>query len=242
VPVDPRAITTWHLQLPTRPAVLADGTSRREVEPRQLHGVDANAGIWALKDDADWVEATEQESRLFVRTLLPAGARRRLVGGPMTARPIPNGSMAGRMYFGGEPYGYEHRLWPASIMQAPNAAYELGHPTGLGPHFGVGATWGRLDVAPPEDEKIITFLHLLLPTDRTAEVPPAVRVATDEAHVAVEIDLPDQHARVAWTLGEAPAGTVTLLDPATRAVLFEKLLATTVQPNLPIPGSGASAP
>ena len=80
---------------------------------------------------------------------------------PQKPREIPEGPAAGVTYFGGSVLGYEHRLWPASIKRSPNAAYELGSPTSLGPQFGTGATWGRLDVSPGQKTEQVTFLHIL---------------------------------------------------------------------------------
>src|SRR4029079_17741966 len=98
-----------------------------------------------------WLSVTNGEGRLFVRTLMPENAHRRLVGGPMRAQTIKDGPSAGQTYYGGNPGGYEYRLWPAHFLKAPSAAYELGKPLGLGPQFGVGGAWGRYDVSPAVD-------------------------------------------------------------------------------------------
>ena len=160
---------TWHLQLPARPEI----DCRPLKTARQLRSVDEESGIWEMTPDQRWLNVTQDHGRLFVQSLLPAGAQRRVVGGPMKRRSIPDGSSAGRAYSGGEPFGYEHRLWSASFLSAPNAAYRLGCPTGLGPQFGVGATWGRLDVSPAEKTQQTVFLHLLIPTDAIVEEAPS---------------------------------------------------------------------
>jgi hypothetical protein len=155
----------------------------------------------------------------------------------MRARRVPGGASAGVTYFGGEPFGYEHRLEPAWFLQGPNAAYRLGQPTGLGPQFGVSATWGRLDVAASDKSEAATFVHVLVPVDASGERPPAVRFETAEARALLEAELPGQPVRVEIPLDHGPGGQVTVRDPAGSAILFEKALAGTITPNLPIPGA-----
>ncbi|HOW71500.1 MAG TPA: heparinase II/III family protein [Phycisphaerae bacterium] len=243
------ALKTWHLQLPARPRLLGDApTSDSSAQPdtgglkeleqvHQLHGLDARGGIWEPGDLEPWLEITHGEGRLFVKTLLPADARRRVVGGPMEAHTIVSGSSAGTSYYGGGPQGYEHRLWPASILRAPNASYTLGMPTGLGSNFGVGATWGRLDVTPAGNSNEVLFLHLLIPTDRSIDLPPPV-VFKEESGIAIlEMPLNNHDCRVDLNLGAGRPGRVILIDRAGRKIVFEKELADSVLPNLSIPGA-----
>ena len=158
---------------------------------------------------------------------------------PMT---IPDGRMAGAMYFGGVPGGYEHRLWPAWFLRGPNASYKLGRPTSLGPQFGVGASWGRYDVSPTEQTRDLTFLHLLVPTDVVVDQPPAVRFDSRDGVAVIEIELIGVIARVELATGDDPAGKVTLRESAASAVLFAKSLDQTVQPNADIPGHTSLQP
>jgi hypothetical protein len=245
-----KAIKTWHLQLPARPCLMGDASSAaspaepgtggvKELEQvHQLHGLDGRGGIWEPGRLTPWLSVTHGEGRLFVKTLLPADANRRLVGGPMEARTIVSGLSAGVRYYGGDPQGYEHRLWPASILKAPNASYTLGMPTGLGPNFGAGASWGRLDVTPAESSDDVTFLHLLLPTDRTADSPPVIAFKEQSGIATIDIPLTGHDCHVDLNLGAGRPGRVILIDRASKKIAFEKELVDRVQPNLPIPGAG----
>ncbi len=228
--VRPNSRKTWHLQMQVLPRVQAADAFQDLAAAHQLHGVDATAGIWALGDDQPWLEMTHGEGRLFVRTLLPADAKRRVLGGPMKPRTIPAGPFAGQEYFGGDPLGYEHRLWPAWHLRAPNAAYTLGSPTSLGPQFGVGRTWGRLDVAPLGDAAEVTFLHLLIPTDATVPNPPDVKFALRDNLAALDLSLGGSGIHVDLGLAaEPPPGRVTIRSAASSTVLFDKPLATAVE-------------
>jgi len=230
------SIKTWHLQLPARPRVLDEEGLKDLSAARQVHGINQEAGIWEMKQHQDWLTVAQVKGRLFVRTLLPGDAQRFVVGGPMKPRKIPAGPMAGTEYFGGEMFGYEHRLWPASIKQAPNAAYELNSPTGLGPQFGTGAVWGRLDVSPFEKSKQVTFLHLLVPADDDDHEPPEVECQIRNNYALVDIKLNDRHAGVELALDRKSDSKIVIRHPATQAVLLEKNLTKTVQPNAQIPG------
>jgi len=255
-----RSIKTWHLQLPVRPRLAASqpaGTKPAIVfdrneddhfadlgDARQLYGLGAQAGIWEMWPAQRWLEVTQGHGRLFVCTLLPGSddVHRRVIGGPMEARQILSGSSAGRSYYGGDPMGYEHRLWPAALLRSPNAAYTLTQPTGLGPDFGVGATWGRLDVFPVADVDRVTFLHLLIPTDKAILHPPPVSFERQDELAVAEVQLLDQDVRMELTLGDGPPGKVVIRDRAMHKVIFEKSLTAEVRPNLPIPGSSAPSP
>ncbi|HSW45811.1 MAG TPA: heparinase II/III family protein [Phycisphaerae bacterium] len=239
----------WHLQLPAIPqlVVKAPASSPASVpgdpvvprdlnHARQVHGVGDRAGIWELGDDESWLAVTQDRGRLFVRTLLPEGARRRVVGGPMSPRQIPAGPRAGGTYHGGEPNGYEHRLGPATLPQAPNASYVLGRPVGLGEEFGVGATWGRLDVLPADPAEQVAFLHLLVPTDADVQQPPAFEFVRRGSKAFIDMDWDRRKIHVELSLADGPPGRVLLVDALTGDTLFDKSLAGEVQPNLPIPG------
>lgn len=248
-----KAIKTWHLQLPTRPRLIGDASSAespsepdapavRELEDvHQLHGLDGRGGIWEPGRLVPWLSVTHGDGRLFVRTLLPADANRRVVGGPMEARIIVSGSSAGTSYYGGGPQGYEHRLWPASILKAPNASYTLGMPTGLGRQFGVGATWGRLDVTPASDSDDVVFLHLLIPAERATSAPPAIAFKEESGIATIEMPLAEHDGHVDLNLGAGRPGRVILVERAGKKILFEKELTDAVQPNMPIPGAAQSS-
>jgi hypothetical protein len=192
---------------------------------RQLHGPDESAGIWELGADHAWVSLTNGDGRLFTRTLLPADAQRRLIGGPMETSTVQTGPAAGRPFVGGASFGYEYRLWPASILRGPTACYELGEPVGLGPQFGVGSAWGRYDVSPAAPQTTVTFLHVLIPTDATVGAPPPVSFKANGESAHLEVTLGDQKAVIDLSL-QKDGGRINLSSALTGSVLYEKDLAT----------------
>jgi hypothetical protein len=210
------------------PAALAS------IGAKQIHGADPNVGLWQMGKDQDWLTVTHLGGRLFVRTLLPANATRRLVGGPMRPRQIASGPSAGRTYFGGNPQGFEYRLWPAAFLNAPSAAYELGRPIGLGPQFGVGATWGRLDVYPPGETEEIVFLHLLVPADAIAAYPPATSFMATEEMATLDLTLEAQQISTSLSLTGDSRSSVTVRDGSGRAV-FERQVTTRIVADADIP-------
>ncbi|UCD30549.1 MAG: heparinase II/III family protein [Planctomycetota bacterium] len=235
--VKSQSIKTWHLQLPARPQVFGKNAAEKLSSSRQVHGINQNAGIWEMRQGQDWLVVSHMDGRLFVRTLLPPHANRQIIGGPMKPRKIPKGPAEGKTYFGGEVLGYEHRIWPAAIKRSPNATYELGSPTSLGPHFGVGATWGRLDVSPSQNTEKVIFLHLIIPTDGNMEKPPTVKYDIRHPLAIIDIEFKDQLAHAELTLDDQTGGKVIIRHPATNNVLLEKKLSKTVQSNAELPTS-----
>jgi hypothetical protein len=239
------SLKTWHLQLPCEPNVLTASQAKAPLtdpQPallRQVHGVHANAGIWELQPEVGWVEVTNGDGRLFARTLLPVDARRRVVGGPRTARQIPAGPRAGSTYFGSQPDGYEHWLAPGFVLNADNASYELGKPTSLGPQFGTGATWGRLDVAPADRTNDVAFLHVLIPADATSEFPPPLRFESRGQLAVLDIELPELTAHLELLMAEKIAGQISLKDAGSGETLLDTTLGNEVKPNRPIPGASS---
>lgn len=216
-----KSAKTWHLQMPARPALFGEkGTAALSVA-RQLHGVDHDAGIWELGAEHPWLVITNGEGRLFVRTLLPEAANRRVVGGPMRPMQVKGGAYQGLTYYGGDPLGYEHRLWPASFLRAPNAAYVLGEPTSLGPQFGAGATWGRCDISPAQVAREVLFLHLLIPTDAGTAEPPRVGFRAEADQAVVDLELNNERASIAWGLGEGTINVIRISEATSDKVLFE---------------------
>ncbi len=198
---------TWHLQLPAKPTVHRKPLS----STRQVHGVNDSAGIWELGDDHSWIEVAHAHSQLLVSTVLPTGATRRVVGGPMREMTVPSGASAGKAYHGGDPQGYEHRLGPASVLRAPNAAYTLGSPLTLGPQFGLGATWGRYDVIDTQRDLYTVFLHVLVPCDKKVEKPPSVECYTRDGEAYLTISTPEQTSHVKLNLAiNGPPGNVAI--------------------------------
>ena len=231
------ATVTWHFQLPERPRI--DGEDLSEASRTQ--GNSNAAGIWTVRGKADWLDVTQADGRLFVRTLLPTEARQWLIGGPKTAMRIPEGMWSGRPYFGSSAQGYEHRLWPAELTKAPQAWYRLGEPRSLGPQFGLRSNWGRLDVSPDSRGKEATFLHVLIPTDAKASRPPRMESTQDAASVRVVLTLPGGRCEVRWHLekldgGGEPAGSVSVFNANSGELLFQNDLATKVSGDKRIPG------
>lgn len=233
----PGVVTTWHLHLPERPRVA--GADLRDAD--RVRGPGSQAGVWTLRGKDDWLDVADGEGRLFVRTLLPARARRDVVGGPAEKTTISRGPWAGLSYLGGSAQGYERRLWPALFEDAPQAWFRLGEPRSLGPQFGLRSNWGRLDVSVSERNPAATFLHVLVPVDRRVNRPPPVEVDTDEAMARVRVVLPEARVEVSWFLraldgdGEA-AGHVRVCDVHTGQVVFEDALTGQVAPDRPLPG------
>lgn len=236
--VSDKSLKTWHLQLPSRPELVS--TAQPEgpgtaAALKQTFGVDRDAGVWeVVGDNPAWLSTTEEEGRLFVRTLLPAKARQLVIGGPRRARQIPDGPFQGQTYYGGDARSFEYRLWPAAVEKGPTAAYELGRPTGLGPQFGVGANWGRLDVSSPENTEEVVFLHLLIPTNMPNAQPPPVRFQPAGNSATVELTLGTQQIRVTLAVVGPREGQVTIRDQADK-LLIDKKLAAETQPTEPLP-------
>lgn len=226
--VGARTIKTWHLQLPDRPRPFRQGQIQPLDPAQQLHGVDGRAGVWPLDAQEEWLTVAHMKGRLFVRTLLPTNAKRRVMGGPMTLRTVPDGPSKGTAYYGGDVLGYEHRLWPATFLRSPNAAYRLGTPTALSPHFGVGATWGRLDVSPREDRTDVVFLHLLVPTDAEVTTPPIVQFEREAKSARLDIELASQHAHVEVDLTKVSFSRVHLRDRRSGETLLDQTLADAI--------------
>ncbi len=233
----PATTTTWHLHLPERPRLRGEDLPDAD----RIQGSTSKAGVWKVRGPDDWLDVAQADGRLFVRTLLPANAQRHLVGGPKEAATIPRGDWAGRPYFGSSETGYERRLWPAPLANAPQAWYRLGEPRSLGPQFGLRSNWGRLDVTAGDKPREIVFLHLLVPTDVATRRPPAVESTAREGSVRVVVALPSARCEVRWLLprldgGGEPAGSVNVLDANTGEILFQNDLAATVMPEKPLPG------
>ncbi|MHA1599525.1 MAG: heparinase II/III domain-containing protein [Alphaproteobacteria bacterium] len=239
----PHSLKTWHLQLPVRPRLIGKGETvpsewRELSDARQVHGDDDTAGIWALPDDSQWISITNGRGRLFVRTLLPINAKRRAMGGPAKQRTIQAGPSTGASYVGGDGGGYEYRLASADFRQGLNAAYRLGRPMNLGPQFGAGEAWGRLEVAPRENADSTVFLHMLVPADADVAGPPTVDFKQQGDLAVIDVGMARRTTRVELELTAGGAGQVTL---RTRDgdIIYKKRLTDTVQPDAPIPGGGA---
>ena len=54
----------------------------------------------------------------------------------------------------------------------PKDARFLGSPVDLGPAFGAGSGWGRIEVEASEQSAETLFVHLLVAQDATAAFPP----------------------------------------------------------------------
>ena len=238
ITVAPNTTATWHLQIPERPRAAGGDLP----ESARLAGNSNEAGIWKVPADG-WIDTARAEGRLFVRTLLPAGARARLIGGPRAPRTIAGGAWQGFRYFGGDEDGYEHRLAPALLDRAPQAWFRLGQPRDLSPHFGLRSMWGRLDVAPPIRDRSGTFLHVFVPTDIRQAQPPPLDHAVRDDMATVNIALPTARCTVTWRLNrlgpDGSAGRVEIFSPATGEKLFQKELSDRVEPERPLPGSGS---
>jgi len=220
---------TWLLQLPSRPLV---GGEPLDLQFRRV-GADDRAGIWQYTQFDDWLVADGGEGRLFVRTLLPLHRRWSVVGGPQTVLSVRSGPCFGRSYVGSGPGGYEYRITPASIEGGGgNAWYELGAPTDLGPMFGAGAGWGRLEVEPLEEGTEHTFLHVLVPTDLGVRTPPQFDVTATADAIDVETTFDSLTYHVTLTPRGASPGRVVVRDRT--QTLCDRQLTKEVQPDAPL--------
>ncbi|MBN1491685.1 MAG: hypothetical protein JXA69_17360, partial [Phycisphaerae bacterium] len=223
------ATATWHLQLPARPWV-----SGGDLPPAtRTHGDTNAAGIWLLEAPDAWLDASDGDGRLFVRTVLPVDAMQHVIGGPHESQRIPAGPLAGRPYYGSSADGYERWLWPARFGAGPQAWFRLGEPLGLGPQFGLRSNWGRLDVSPRRRDGEAVFLHVLVPVAATVTRPPAFETRQEAGSLAVRVALPRGTCVVTWQLAERASGQsigeVSILHPATGGLQFQRRLATTIE-------------
>ncbi len=226
----PTQIKTWHLQLPNRPQV----NGRDLPDSRRVHGT-SQAGIWQYEGTGQTLATGNLDGRLFVRTLEPANAVWRVMGGPKKQRTVREGRHRDKPYFGGEPDGFEHRLLPAHVGGGSNAYYRLGKPTSLGEQFGLGALWGRLDVQVPEDQTAACVVHLLIPTDRRIAAMPETAWRVDGDTGTLTGTIARQEFRISVGLTGPLSGKVTLTDEISGNTVFEAPLTTKVEPAAPIP-------
>ena len=170
-----------------------------------------------------------------MQTLEPPGAVWHIAGGPKTPRRIPEGRLKGASYFGGEPDGFEHLLVPAGVSRRDNAYYRLGSPTRLGPQFGLGAVWGRLDVQAPAEPVESRFVHLLIPIDRSTRTLPKTDWSTQGDTGILAGKIGALAFRITLSLAGDRTGSVRLTDLDTGEKLFEKALTTKIEPQAPVP-------
>lgn len=219
---------TWLLQLPSRPRI---GDADLDPQFRRL-GSDDRAGVWKYTQQDDWLTADGGEGRLFVRSILPAERSWAIVGGPQEVSQIRGGPSAGRRYVGSRPNGFEYRLTPASVAEGLNAWYELAQPGGLGPMFGAGACWGRLEVEPLNAATQHTFVHLLVPDDIATKSPPLADVRVSGDDVQFSATVADLTYEVSLTPGGATTGKVVVRDRV--QTLMDRGLTREVQQDAPL--------
>jgi hypothetical protein len=203
--VGPRV--TWHCHFAAEPLIDAEPPA----ENWRIAG-ERSAGMWQTPARRRWLTVDQGKGRLYLQTLVPQDARWTLIGGPGTERRIPEGPYAGLRYVGGEASGFEHWLVPAGVAQGCNAWYRLGRPANLGPQFGLGGSWGRLDVQPVQPVQDVLFLHLLWAQDRISARRPRVSLTTDENSAEVRAALGEREVTVRLALREPCGGRVTIGD------------------------------
>lgn len=165
---------TWHCHFANPP--LIDGEPPPETW--RLAGKGA-AGIWQTSARGRWLQVDESQGRLYLQTLLPGDATWTLIGGPAKEQRVADGPHAGLPYVGGQGDGYEHWLLAGNRPGGVNAWYRLGRPADLGPQFGAGRSWGRIDVQPAQPDQVVLFVHLLWAQGRDSARRPEVAFATD---------------------------------------------------------------
>jgi hypothetical protein len=221
---------TWHLQLPNHPTL--DGAAL-DAAHRERGG--PTAGVWRMDAGTHRLATDNRNGRLTVQTLEPPDAIWHIAGGPKTPHVIPEGRSKGTTYFGGDEDGYEHLTLPIHISSHNNAHYRLGNPTRLGPQFGLGAVWGRLDVQAPSDPVETRFVHLLIPSDVSTRALPKTTWTRQGEGGVLTGEIGTHAFRITLSLNGPLTGRVQLTDRVSGEPRFDKSLTTTVAPQSPAP-------
>lgn len=200
-----RAFATFVLNLPERPSVDGEDLAAE----RRINGEDNQGGVWTC-DDAGWIRCGAKGGAMFVRPLLPSGARVFVVGGPAATQSVEAGPCKGRRYVGGSAKSFERLVVPSGRRNARNAWYRLGTPNTLGPELERLRHWGRVEIEPAAPgERPMFVTAIVLSGDASAARPPIdVRRADSENDaLVVECKTPSGAARILLNRG-SPSGRV----------------------------------
>jgi len=208
----PEVRASWVLHVPERPTIGGE-----PLDPRLRRRAEgAEGGSWVYPPGDAWVETRAGGGRLFVRTLLPEKRRVHFIGGPGRMDTVTRGAFSGLEYLGSGPRGFEYWCTPASVDGGANAWYRLGSPVSIGPAFGSGAGWGRMEVEALGDETGRMFVHVLAAVDREQERPPAMDVRPAGEGIEVVTTLRGRTYRVRLTGDPEGPGEIEIVDPLTR--------------------------
>lgn len=226
----PDQIPRWNLQLVGRPSFGGGSFPAR----LQVQGKGPDAGIWVIDAPSGWLRVDDGAGSLYVKTILPFDGRWRILGGPKEIRVVRKGRHAGTPYVGGSEASFEHWIYPPRTSTGVNVWYRLGRPSGLGPHFQLGANWGRLEVESTDRQTGHVFAHVLVPTDRD-KAPPEVTAEIDETTLSIQAVIQSAVLSMKLSIKGAPAGEVTAREEKTDRVLWKYELASAVAPDAKVP-------
>jgi len=219
VTANPDIKAAWVMHIPTQPTV--GGAPLNPQLRRRKEG--QKAGSWVYPSGSGWVSTEDGEGRLFARPLLPTNRKLHVIGGPDELLTIPRGPSAGRRYLGSSERGFEYWLSPAMLNGGANAWYRLGNPNTLGPAFGVGGGWGRMEVEALDKGPNRLFITALFACDRTRTEPPDLDVRIDTDKLIVKTTDASREFTITFTPGAAKAGSVEIVDPIAKTSIVRDL-------------------
>lgn len=176
-----RATPHWLLNIPSRPQIDNDDLQRA----RSVAGTTNDAGIWRYPGSS-WVRWQNHDGSCLFKTLLPEDAELRVVGGPAKKNTIDAGPYDGQKYIGGAADSFERLIVPSTHYQPRNAWYKLGRPTLLGEQFGHVDHWGRIEVV-PENEPRLVMVNLLVLNPPKDDRTPEISMQRNTRHIQIGI-------------------------------------------------------
>ncbi len=230
VTANPDIKAAWVMHLPTQPTV--GGAPLNPQLRRRKEG--QKAGSWVYPSGSGWVGTEDGEGRLFARALLPTNRKLHIIGGPDELLTIPRGPSASRKYLGSSDRGFEYWLSPAMLNGGANAWYRLVNPGTLGPAFGVGGGWGRMEFEAADKGPNRLFVTALYACDKTLTEPPELDVRIDNDHLVVKTKESSRDITITLSPGGSKAGSVEIVDPIAKTK-FSRDLEMSVAPDKPLP-------
>jgi hypothetical protein len=164
VRVTPAAV----FQLPTQPTANGNPLAL----PAQEEGFSANAGVWEYSPNT-WLRWKSGGGQLHLRSVAPTERRLRIVGGPAELLAVPEGTLTGEPYYGGDPQGFERLIGLSDARRLLNAWYRLGSPPTFGPIRGL-PHWGRVELLPTVTAEPTRLVTILAIQDETFTETPSV--------------------------------------------------------------------
>lgn len=230
VTANPDIKASWVMHIPSEPTV--GGAPLNPQLRRRKEG--QKAGSWVYPSGSGWVASEDGDGRLFARALLPMNRKLHIIGGPREFLSVPRGPSAGRKYVGSSDRGFEYWLSPAALNGGANAWYRLVNPGTLGPAFGLGGGWGRIEVEAVDKGPNRLFITALFACDKTRTEPPDLDVRVDKDHIVVKTKESSRELTITLSPGGATAGSVLITDPITKSK-FSRDLELNIAPDKPLP-------